>query len=118
MKPGLKILLRCCAVASLLCAGVNGARATSADTATVPSADPAPCNAAAAANDDDRIVSECGALIDNEKTARADRLKALIARAGVFVRKDQIDRAIVDYDVALRLDPTQADLFNSRGELW
>ena len=29
-----------------------------------------------------------------------------------------IDRAIADYDGALRLDPTLADIFNARGELW
>ena len=29
-----------------------------------------------------------------------------------------IDSAIGDYDAALRLDPAQADIFNSRGELW
>jgi len=74
--------------------------------------------AAISASDDEKITGECGALIDNEKTARPDRLKALIARAGVFTRKDQIERAIADYDAALRLDPAQADLLNSRGELW
>jgi hypothetical protein len=36
----------------------------------------------------------------------------------VFIRKDQIDRAIADYDIVLRLDPTLADIFNTRGELW
>ena len=81
-------------------------------------ADPAPCVAAAAANDDDKIIAVCGALIDNEKTAKADRIKALIARAGAYDRKDQIDRAIGDYDTVLRLDPTLADIFNARGELW
>jgi tetratricopeptide (TPR) repeat protein len=80
--------------------------------------DPAPCLAAAAATDDDRIVSACGALIDHEKTDKADRIKALIARGGAFERKDMIDRAISDYDTVLRLDPTQADIFNARGELW
>ena len=64
------------------------------------------------------IIAICGALIDNEKTLRADRVKALIARAGAYDRKDQIDRAIGDYDTALRLDPTLADIFNIRGELW
>ena len=59
---------------------------------------PPPACAAIAANDDDRIIADCGALIDNEKTAKADRIKALIARAGAFDRKDQIDRAIGDYD--------------------
>jgi tetratricopeptide (TPR) repeat protein len=80
--------------------------------------DPAPCLAAAVAADDDRIVSACGALIDHEKTDRADRIKALIARAGAFGRKDMIDRAISDYDTVLRLDPALADIFNARGELW
>lgn len=93
--------------------------ATGADKATIPAIDPAPCLAAILANnDDDGILTECGTLIDNEKTAKADRLKALVARAGVLARKDQADRAIADYDVALRLDSTQADVFNSRGELW
>ena len=79
--------------------------------------DSAPCVAAVTANDDDQIVAICGPLIDSEKTVKADRVKALIARAGVYDRKDQIDRAIGDYDTALRLDPTLADIFNARGEL-
>ena len=83
-----------------------------------PQVDPAPCVAAVAANDDDKIIAACGVLIDNEKTVKADRIKALIARAGAIDRKDQIDRAIADYDVALRLDPALADIFNARGELW
>jgi tetratricopeptide (TPR) repeat protein len=73
--------------------------------------------AAIAGNDDDKVVGDCGALIDNEKTAKADRIKALVARAGAFTRKDQPDRAISDYDAVLRLEP-QADLYNVRGELW
>jgi tetratricopeptide (TPR) repeat protein len=117
MRPGLKILFLCCAVFSLLGAGPDLARATGADTGTVPPADPSPCLAAIAASDDDKIVGACGALIDNEKTTRADRLKALVARGGVFVRRDQVERAIADYDDMLRLDP-QADFFNTRGELW
>lgn len=83
-----------------------------------PKVDPAPCVAAAAAGDADGIVAVCGALVDNEKTAKADRIKALIARAGAFDRKDQVDRAIGDYDAVLRLDPALADIFNARGELW
>jgi tetratricopeptide (TPR) repeat protein len=83
-----------------------------------PPVDPAPCFAAIATNDDDKIVEACGALIDNENTAKADRIKALTARAAVFTRKDQLDRAIADDDAVLRLDPTLADTFNDRGELW
>ena len=80
--------------------------------------DPAPCVAAAAANDDGRIVDVCGALVDNEKTAKGDRVRALTARAAAYGRKDMIDRAIADYDAVLRLDPAFADIFNARGELW
>ncbi len=93
-----------------------------AATGTEPSAgqqvDPAPCAAAVAANDDDRIIAVCGLLVDNDKTLKADRVKALAARAAAFDRKDQIDRAIGDYGAALQVDPTLADVFNARGELW
>jgi tetratricopeptide (TPR) repeat protein len=105
------VVLLCCAVPDCAWSVVNE------PAAAVP-VDPALCVTAVASNDDDRIVAVCGILIDNIKTERADRLKALTARAGVYTRKDQVDRAIADYDAALRLDPTQAVLFNARGELW
>jgi tetratricopeptide (TPR) repeat protein len=80
--------------------------------------DPAPCLAAAAGSDDDGIIVACGALIDNEKALKADRVKALVTRAAAYHRRDMIDRAIADYDAALGFDPTLADIFNARGELW
>jgi len=79
--------------------------------------DPAPCNAAIAALDDVAVIAVCDALIDNDRTERADRLKALLARGVAYQRRDDIDRAIADYDDALRLDPKLADIFNTRGEL-
>jgi len=113
MRACLKILL-------LVIAVVTAPRlhATGADTSTVPAVDSVPCLSAISGNDDDKVVDECGALIDNEKTEKPDRFKALVARAGVFTRRDQTERAIADYDAALRLEPGQADLFNARGELW
>ena len=80
--------------------------------------DPALCLAAALARDDDRTENVCGALIDNAKTEKPDRMKALMARAAVYERKDMTDRAIADYDSVLRLDPALADIHNARGELW
>src|SRR5579871_3877284 len=79
--------------------------------------DSAPCTAALNAADDDKIIASCGALIGNDKAPKADRVKAAIARAAAYERRSEIDRAIGDYDVALRLDPTQAEVFNTRGEL-
>jgi tetratricopeptide (TPR) repeat protein len=101
----LRAPLLCSLLAWLLCTAPDLARATGADAAAVPPVEPAPCLAAIAASDDDKIIAACAALIDNEKTAKADRIKALIARAAAFARKDQ-------------LDPTLADTFNDRGELW
>ena len=80
--------------------------------------DSAPCMAALAAGDDDRIIASCAALIGNDKAPRADRAKAAVARAAAYERKGDIDRALGDDDIALRLDPTMADVFNSRGELY
>ncbi|MGZ5927129.1 MAG: tetratricopeptide repeat protein [Rhizomicrobium sp.] len=111
--------IRTVATALLWMAFAHGAwAATSGEPAKDLRIDPAPCVAAAAANDDDRTIGLCGALIDNEKTDKADRIKALIARGAAYGRKDMTDRAIGDYSVALQLDPSLAGTFNARGELW
>ena len=114
----LKPIRNAAAAALLWAASSPGAFATGTEPATDPEVDPAPCVAAAAADDADRIIAICGELVENEKTVKTDRVKALIARAGAYDRKDMIDRAIGDYDTALRLDPSLADIFNARGELW
>jgi tetratricopeptide (TPR) repeat protein len=80
--------------------------------------DPLPCFAAIAANDDDTIISRCDSLIDNDRNTRPDRIRAALARAAAYDRKQHYDRAIADYDTALQLDPAQADAFNLRGEVW
>jgi len=119
MRDGLSGLIRSVALASVLWATpAYHACATGTEPATDPQADPAPCITAAAADDADKIIAVCGALVDNDKTLKPDRIKALIARAGAYNRRDMIDRAIGDYDTALRLDPALADIFNARGELW
>lgn len=92
--------------------------AKSDDTGSEAAIDPSPCLGAIAANDDGAIISRCGALIGNEKNMRSDRIRAVLARAAAYDRKQQYDRAVADYDTALQLDPTQADAFNHRGEVW
>jgi len=114
----LKILIVAVVPLFLCMASPHLAFATGAEPEKEPPSDPAPCLSAISANDDDRIATVCGALIDNDKTGKADRIKALIARAGVFSRRDQIDRAIADYDSVLRFDARLADVYNARGELW
>jgi tetratricopeptide (TPR) repeat protein len=94
----------------------NGASAATVEP-TGEQIDSAPCMAALTANDDEKIIAACSALIGNDKAPKADRVKALIARAAIYDRKGEGDRAIGDYDSALRLDPALADIFNARGEL-
>jgi tetratricopeptide (TPR) repeat protein len=111
--------IRTFVAASLLwMASAHGALATGVEPGKDLRTDSAPCVAAASAGDDDRTIGLCGALIGNEKTDKADRIKALIVRAAAYGRKDMTDRAIGDYTVALQLDPSLASIFNARGELW
>jgi tetratricopeptide (TPR) repeat protein len=88
------------------------------EEATEEQIDSAPCMAAITAREDEAIIAACGSLVDNEKAPKPDRIKALLARAAAYQHREQIDRAISDYDVVLRLDSTLADVFNTRGELW
>ncbi|CAL80199.1 conserved hypothetical protein with two TPR repeat domains; putative exported protein [Bradyrhizobium sp. ORS 278] len=89
-----------------------------AEPAKEPVVDAAACIAASEAQDGDKVLTECGALIDNPKTAKSDRINALIARASIYIVRGETDRAIADYGTALQLDPTLANIFNARGELY
>jgi len=115
--PGLARMVHSIVLASLLsAAGAHGA--TVADPTAASGVNSAPCQAAAASSDTARAIASCGDVIADEHASRADRLMALTARAGANAREDRLDRALDDYDTALRLDPKSADLLNARGEVW
>lgn len=97
--------------------GSGALRASVDETVEIAPLDPAPCRQAELAHDDDAVIAKCGAVIDHAKTAKADRIAALLARAAAFQVKQQIARALSDYDAVLALDDSRADLFNQRGEL-
>jgi tetratricopeptide (TPR) repeat protein len=78
----------------------------------------APCIAALTAGDDDAIIATCAALIGNDKAPKPERIRAAIARGAAFERKGDIDHAIADDDVALRLDPKLVDVLTARGALY
>jgi tetratricopeptide (TPR) repeat protein len=105
-------------IALVLSVPAHAAFATGTESDKDAQLDAAPCLVAAAARDDDKIMALCGAPLSNEKMAKADRIKVLIARAGVFERRERYGDAIDDYDVVLRLDPALADVLNARGEVW
>lgn len=106
------------AIALALSAPAHCAFAAGAEPDKETQLEAASCLAAAAANDDDKIISICNPLISHERLAKADRIKVLLARAGVFERREKYSDAIDDYDTVLRLDPTLADAYNARGELF
>ncbi|MCP3473866.1 hypothetical protein NLM33_26475 [Bradyrhizobium sp. CCGUVB1N3] len=116
----LPALIQCSCAALVVCAlsAHAGRAATGGEPAAVGQVDVAPCLAATAADDVEKATSVCADVIDNEKTAKPDLVKALVARGALLARHDQIDRAIADYSRALLLDPSLADIFNARGELW
>ena len=97
--------------------GSGALRASVNETVEIAPLDPAPCRQAELAHDDDAVIAKCGAVIDHAKTVKADRIAALLARAAAFQAKQQIARALSDYDAVLALDDSRADLFNQRGEL-
>jgi tetratricopeptide (TPR) repeat protein len=101
----------------ILCATDRAVHAATPEPVVDPPIDPAICFAAITAADDDTIIADCAALISHDKTQKADRIKALLARAGAYLRKQQIDLAIADDGAVLRLDPS-AEVFNARGELF
>jgi len=116
----LPVLIRSSCTALVLCvlSAHAGHAATGGEPAAVEQVDVAPCLASTGADDVEKAASVCSPVIDNDKTAKPDLVKALIARGALFARHDQIDRAIADYSRALQLDPSLADIFNARGELW
>jgi tetratricopeptide (TPR) repeat protein len=113
----LRWTMRAIAVAAVLWGSTEHAVAAVSEPTEIAPVDPAPCRQAAAANDVDAVIDRCDAVIDFDKTAKPDRLAALLARAEAYRSKQQFDRALADYDAALRLDATKANPFNSRGEL-
>jgi hypothetical protein len=93
MRP---LLIQAFAAAMLLGAlPPSGAHAATGGEPTVPAqVDVAPCLNAAGVDDDDKVDASCADVIDNEKTAKADRYKALVARGAHFARRGFTDRAI------------------------
>ncbi len=53
-----------------------------------------------------------------DQEAKALDAKTLLARGDDFSLRGDLDRAIADYDAALKVDPALADALNGRGVAW
>ena len=66
-------------------------------------------------DDPENSIQGCSALIQSRQTTGTNLAKAFYDRGLAFAHKGDYDRAIQDYDEALRLTPIFADAFYSRG---
>jgi tetratricopeptide (TPR) repeat protein len=65
--------------------------------------------------DRDSTIEACTALLQSAKLNSADRADAFVSRGDTYAAKGQYDRAIQDYDEAIRLVPDDAAAFDNRG---
>jgi lipoprotein NlpI len=60
-------------------------------------------------------IRACNRIIESNIATRESRFTALTYRAATYVGQGDLDRAIADYDEAIRLDPQSAVVFSTRG---
>jgi tetratricopeptide (TPR) repeat protein len=65
--------------------------------------------------DPDRAIHHCTRAIRSGKLSQEDLAITYNNRGSVYDDKGQYDRAIQDYDQAVRLDPNYANAYNNRG---
>jgi tetratricopeptide (TPR) repeat protein len=67
------------------------------------------------AADADRSIAGCTAVLRRRKETRSNRAKALYNRGIALQDKGDLDRALVDFNEAIQLNPKDANAFNNRG---
>ena len=70
------------------------------------------------ANNPDLAIKHCTRALDSGKLTTAERAQAHLGRGVEFAAKNDYDRAIADYDAALRIDPKLTDAMHNRGIAW
>lgn len=69
-------------------------------------------------NNPDLAIKLCTRALDSGKLAPRDRAQAHLNRGVEWANKNDYDRALADYDAALRIDPKLADAYHNRGSAW
>jgi Tfp pilus assembly protein PilF len=64
-----------------------------------------------------KLIESCTALIDNPATSDADRLSAMITRAGWLQNNGETSKALAEIDAVVAKDPSLARAFRARGEI-
>jgi tetratricopeptide (TPR) repeat protein len=68
-----------------------------------------------AAPDPDVAILSCTAIIQSGHETQQNLANTYTRRGTAYARKGQNDRAIEDFDEAIRINPNRADAFNNRG---
>ena len=68
-----------------------------------------------AGDDPDKIIEGCAAIIQSGQESNENLSIEFYNRGNAYDGKGEYDRAIQDYDQAIRLNPSNADAFNNRG---
>src|SRR5580658_9971929 len=69
-------------------------------------------------NNPDLSIGACTALIESSVESPANRATAFHNRGDRYLGKGERDKAIADYDAAIRLRPDDAVAFNNRGDAY
>jgi tetratricopeptide (TPR) repeat protein len=69
-------------------------------------------------SDPDLSISSCTAIIQSGKETRKKLAVTYHNRGIAYGNKGQYDRAIADFDQAIRLNPNDADFFRNRGSVY
>jgi tetratricopeptide (TPR) repeat protein len=69
-------------------------------------------------SDQDAIIAGCTALIQAGRESTASLVGAHSRRGSAYMRKSDYDRAIQDYDDAIRLNPNDASAYDDRGNAY
>lgn len=77
-----------------------------------PAPDPEQCNA----SDPDTRIEGCNALIALSEKSPDLQAAAYLKRGVAYRLKGQFDKAIADYNAALRINPHYAEAYNNRGD--
>ena len=70
------------------------------------------------ANDPDRSIAGCTRLLQGRSETAHNRAVAYSNRGAAYNDKGDYDRAIADFNEAIRLDPTYTNAYNNRGKAY
>ena len=69
-------------------------------------------------NNPDLAIKHCTRALETGKLSPRERAQVLVSRGVEWANKRDYDRAIADYDAALKIDPKFSEALHNRGSAW